>query len=1236
MNNSQATMQQLMTHMEKSYSNYWTGLTSAISNSAKWLESAGGGTAKQLAALGEQLTDLAATQAKDFMKLAEGVGTPIERAAFREMAFDMTQRIDSIRQAGFDAYKEYGEVVAKVAKQRTWRLAAGHAGVALDYFNVIRAAKESHKTGDWDILGEAAAGVVAATFLSTIAAVAAKAGMVALGFAGGPVVAAMFIAVGVAGYYGSASGKETFSLFKRSITFISDLLGLSPDPLVKTIQYVDPLVLDLDGDGYEITKLSEGILFDANGNTIKNGTAWVGRDDGLLVWDRNGNGLIDSGRELFGDETLLADGTKAAHGFAALSELDTGSEANPDGASDGVFDAKDARFNEIRVWRDLNQDGVSQSGELTSLTDLGIASINLRSTRTNVDHGDAKLVEGGTYTRADGSTGKAGSFVLAQNGFKREFKRIAVSDDAAALPEITGSGWVRDLREAATLNPKLIAMIKDLESMTDRDRWRDAIGELVKEWSSTSEYASASDRAIADGYALILSEPENDEERSWMKVAVKGSEAERNAFRAKLDSAAVERFDAMRERMVGGLEKIYAYEKFTGYTFLDWKQIKGDASNYAPRFVTQRTGVAVEAWTPLSQLIFQNRNELESDEDGFIRLTIPNQPDGVSHFDSLWNRLVDDAATNMVALRLDKYLALVDLTADGKSLTLDTSRMDKALADAMAVDARNGAALILEIYQAQGKVLVPAGWNGVAQMADLAQRALVDPAIRKSFADAKMNYITGGASTTADGDAYRSNTVGNSFSGTAGSDVLVGNAGNDTLNGGAGNDMLIGSAGDDTLSGGDGDDIIDGGIGNDTLYGGAGADVFRFGTGYGHDYVGSSDNASARLDTVELANINVSDVIVGRQGDTLVLAHTNGKDMLRVYRYFTESGTVSTVKVLKFADGTTWNVATTLSKVTAIFGDEYGNSLKWDRDSEGTVFGLGGNDGITGGSKNDVIDGGDGHDTLYGYGGDDTLIGGAGNDTLYGGDGADLIDGGSGNDTLYGGAGADVFRFGTGYGQDRIRSADVASARLDTVEFRDINAVDLDMRRVGDALILTHTNGKDVLTIEDYFSRSSDVSTVKELKFADGAIWDTAAVSRTIITYGNNYQNSIVGLQDFAGTFYGYGDNDAIYGGSKSDVIDGGDGHDTLYGRDGNDTLIGGDGYDTLYGEAGDDTLIGGAGNDTLYGGDGADILDGGAGNDTLYGGDGADVFRFGTGYAKDRIRSINNASARLDTVELT
>ena len=258
---------------------------------------------------------------------------------------------------------------------------------------------------------------------------------------------------------------------------ISPTLGTTPDPLVKTIKYVpwsDPLVLDLDGDGLEISPLSKGVLFDTNGDLIKSGTAWISADDGLVVRDINGNGTIDSGRELFGDETILTSGPnvgqKAAHGFAALADLDSN--------VDGKLDASDAQYANLKIWRDLNQDGISQAGELKTLSESHIQSINTTSTTKNNLYPDAILIQSGIYKNTNGMTGEAGSFILAQNFFVREFVPIAVSAAAKELPNVAGAGWVRDLQEAATQSPELVTLINQAKNSPTRAGYNEAMAGL--------------------------------------------------------------------------------------------------------------------------------------------------------------------------------------------------------------------------------------------------------------------------------------------------------------------------------------------------------------------------------------------------------------------------------------------------------------------------------------------------------------------------------------------------------------------------------------------------------------------------------------------------------------------------------------------------------------------------------------------------------------------------------------
>ena len=74
-----------------------------------------------------------------------------------------------------------------------------------------------------------------------------------------------------------------------------------------------PLVVDLDGDGVETKEENSQIYFDHDGNGFAESSGWVGQDDGLLVRDINGNGQIDDGTELFGNNSVLSNGQSAAN-----------------------------------------------------------------------------------------------------------------------------------------------------------------------------------------------------------------------------------------------------------------------------------------------------------------------------------------------------------------------------------------------------------------------------------------------------------------------------------------------------------------------------------------------------------------------------------------------------------------------------------------------------------------------------------------------------------------------------------------------------------------------------------------------------------------------------------------------------------------------------------------------------------------------------------------------------------
>ena len=238
----------------------------------------------------------------------------------------------------------------------------------------------------------------------------------------------------------------------------------------------DPLILDLDNDGIELTTSNSAILFDHNADGIKTGTQWAKGDDGILVRDLNGNGTIDSGRELFGDQTQISTvnalgqsvTTLAANGFAALTALDK--DAN--GVADGIFNASDIAYKELKLWRDLNQDGISQSNELLGLAEYGVSAINLVQSAAQTAQGKSTFTQTVTTTDANGdpvTTSREQTVQnvnFTQNSFYREFAdNPVVTAQAAALPQMQGAGVVRDLREAMSLGTAQAAALSPLPKL---------------------------------------------------------------------------------------------------------------------------------------------------------------------------------------------------------------------------------------------------------------------------------------------------------------------------------------------------------------------------------------------------------------------------------------------------------------------------------------------------------------------------------------------------------------------------------------------------------------------------------------------------------------------------------------------------------------------------------------------------------------------------------------------------
>ncbi|AUZ84679.1 calcium-binding protein [Methylophaga nitratireducenticrescens] len=1133
----------------------------------------------------------------------------------RDIARDSTKTSE---QALFDIKKESAQKILDTFGDNKFLEAAGKYGGPLgDAFELGKGAVDAYN-GDAGALAEAMAGIPAGALGAWVGGSVLAAGYLSagpLGIAIGAAIGAVSISIAL-GLVDDSVWDELAESFTDFGTWIGEYLAqlfndVDPSSAFGVAkQQGSPIIIDLDGDGVETLSQQDGVYFDLDNNGMAEKTGWVGQDDGLLVLDRNQNGKIENGSELFGNNTERNDGILASNGYEALAELDEN--------ADGLIDIRDTAYAQLQIWQDNNGDGVSTEDELVSLTDAGITSISADYSNTNQDDGNGNTIKQiSTATLSDGSIVDTADVWFSVNKTDTvDRNQVELTEDILLLPDAAGFGNVRSLRQSMVGDMDLQDLVTQFTTAnSDADRLS-LMDSIIYQWTdsqdvdpdSYDEHGSVymDGRRVAALEQLIGTEYLNNINQNHVQGPQAASflEAEYAKFSnyvyAQLMSQTVYQdifenisitYDSVSESIEPDLSSFI--DSLKASIEIDEEMVIGAL-------------ITLKGLSSYSSVLEAELNALKFDEvlgiyvlDNFVMGTDGNDTlQGGSSDDYLEGGIGDDTLYGGSGDDVYKF----DI-GSGSDVIFDASGNDviqfgEGISQSSILVSRDATRLFIDILDNQGEVT--GDKLEIRNVFDFTSGEIKSSAIEAlHFADDSQLSIQQlvaqmllQVSTESDDVIYGYNTD-EELNGLGGNDTITAVGGNDTINGGSGDDDIQGGGGNDIISGGFGDDLLDGGTGNDT---------YIFNLGDGSDVIKDSSGT----DTLSFGEgISLSDIEVTRTMTTLYLTilDENGQptdNKIQIDNAFNSQGQITSAPIdnFSFADGE-------IVSLSSLIDTNYLLEI------------TAGDDLLFGKNTDDEIDGQAGNDTIYGQNGNDILKGGDGDDLLEGGNGNDRLEGGLGGDALSGGAGSDTYVISADGSHDVIRDYDYSNVDLDRIVFAEgIVPADVSYSRTATDLVVT-IDKDGVLTtvnIENGFTDRRNM--VDQVEFSDGTVIGAEAMIAA------------------AATWIGTEENETIYGYAGVDTLDAASGNDNLYGADGDDILSGGAGNDRLYGQNGNDLLNGGDGADNLYGGNGNDTLRGGIGNNDYLSGDtGNDTYLFGLGDGNTTVYNYDTSAGRNDVL---
>ncbi len=818
------------------------------------------------------------------------------------------------------------------------------------------------------------------------------------------------------------------------------------------------MVIDLGKKGIELTNVDGGVHFDLDKNGFAEKTAWIGTEDGFLALDRNGNGIIDDGGELFGDQVDL-DGRLAASGFEALKQLDDNVNSETGEIGDGVIDKNDSRFSDLRVWIDANHNGKTDSGELKTLDELGITSISLNHTNKNVvDSQTGTIVtELSVVTFKDGSTSE-----ISEHWFEVKTYDTEERDE-------TGETLKVESVEA-------FGNVKNLNSAIKEDDTGE-LGNLVEQFKSSTDYIEK--RVLLKKILYFLTDAADINPNS------------RGGNMDARDLCVIEAFLGRKFVGVDGgsapnvnaapiLKNVYADIERMYFNLLNKETVVGEyLSLILKRWNENGPYLDVSAFnSKVSEMIKNGENVenvlsgvaswLKQYDNAFGESCYAELSKEFTDYSELLNRVSSASVllggTGNDSLKGTNGIDIIygdngndvlsggagnDILCGGKGNDYlyggegnDTYIFKKGYGTDVIGDGSGTNTIEIYGYSASQIKAYRTNWNDITVAFEGSEDKIVIEGFFTSESNRNFYLAFNGGSKI---HVTASNSPLRTIYGTDNSDyilamddkgvTIIGESGSDSLNGGNGADKLYGGLGDDSLYGNGGNDILDGGEGNDYLCGGAGNDTYIFNKGYGTDTINDGEG----INTIVFGNgLSKDNMTVYRTNwNDLTVTFSGIEDKVVIQGYFgSENNRNFNVK---FADGTNYK-----------YNDE-SNPLKQVHLTDYS-------DWMSAWCDNGVV--------MHGDGGDDSLFGGKGNDTL---------SGGTGNDYLAGGEGDDTYIFAKGYGNDIVEDY----FGVNSIVFSGIKSDEVTFSK-GNSGELTANIAEDVLTIKNYNSENY------VFKFANG------------------------------------------------------------------------------------------------------------------------------------------------------